>query len=223
MLLTVIDLHKEYRPARDVSVHALRGISFAVELGEIVAITGPSGCGKSTLLNLIGGMDAPSRGKVMFRDTDIGELNDKDRAAYRNKSIGYIVQDFALIEPLTVRENLEIPMLVSNRIKRMNSNIELCLSSVSMTDYQNRKVNTLSGGQKQRVAIARALIMEPEIILADEPTGSLDSNTSLQILELLKALRNQKRTILIVTHNMEIAFHCDRIVSMRDGVMSADC
>ncbi len=219
MFLEVMDVYKDYQISSKVVVNALRGVSFSIELGELVAIIGPSGCGKTTLLNLIGGIDSPSTGKILVNGTDIAALSDRERAKYRNGSVGYIFQDFALIENLTVRENVEIPLLISGEAKNINDKIESCLAEVQMEEYIDRKVNSLSGGQKQRIAIARALTMEPEIILADEPTGSLDSVASKHILYLMQSLRNKKRTVVLVTHNQEIAKLCDRTIALKDGVV----
>ncbi|MEM4705913.1 MAG: ABC transporter ATP-binding protein, partial [Candidatus Methanomethylicaceae archaeon] len=186
--------------------------------GEFVAIVGPSGSGKSTLLNLLGALDRPTKGKVIVDGIDISKLNNNQLAELRNKKIGFIFQTFNLIPYMNALENVEVPMIAAkiNSKERRNRAMQL-LSIVGLEQFYKNRPSELSGGQQQRVAIARALINNPKIILADEPTGNLDSKSAYEIMEVLKKLNNNGSTIILVTHNLQLIKYCDRVLFMKDG------
>lgn len=212
------DVVKDYHVG-PVTVHALRGVTMKIKRGEFVAIMGPSGSGKSTLLNLIGAIDRPTSGKILIDGINISMLNDNELAHLRNKKIGFIFQAYNLINRTTVLRNVELPAIVAGlsrkeRIKKAKKMLEI----VGLVDEIHRRPNYLSGGQQQRVAIARALINDPSIILADEPTGNLDSKTGREIMEYLRKLNEEfGTTVIVVTHDREIAEMADRILHIRDG------
>ena len=202
----------------DTLVHALRGITMNVKEGEFVSIVGTSGSGKSTLLNLVGGLMKPSEGKVQVKGEDLTRMNENQLALFRRKYIGFVFQSFNLINTLTAVENVELPLLFANaspaeREKRVNT----LLTDLGLEDRLTHKPPELSGGQQQRVSIARAIINNPEIILADEPTGNLDSKTSSEIMEVLYKLNKKGQTFLVVTHDMDVAHYGNRIVYLTDG------
>jgi putative ABC transport system ATP-binding protein len=220
-LITLNKVGKTYR-AGDESVDALKDVSLEIEKGEFVVIVGPSGSGKSTLLHLIGGLDTPSRGKVVVDGIDLSDMNDRKLSRYRNREIGFIFQEFHLHKGYDLVENVEIPLVFSaGKIRRettMKKKSEEILSSVGLKGRFRHHPSEISGGQKQRVAIARALINNPKIILADEPTGNLDSQTGKKIIALLKRLHKEKDvTMLVVTHDREIARHAERTIEIKDG------
>lgn len=202
-----------------VVIPALNGISLKIRKGEFTSIMGPSGSGKSTLLNLLGALDRPTSGKVFIDGVDISQLNDKELAKLRNEKIGFVFQAYNLINRSTVKRNMELPALVKGypkeeRMKRINE----LLSIVGLSDKLNRKPKTMSGGEQQRVAIARALMNDPEIILADEPTGNVDSKTGRMIMSFFRKLNKERgTTIVVITHDPEIARMTDRIIYIRDG------
>jgi putative ABC transport system ATP-binding protein len=208
----------------DVEVQALRGVDLDIEQGEIVAIMGPSGSGKSTLMNIIGCLDVPSEGSFHIDGTDVSRLKDDDLAAIRCRKIGFVFQSFNLLPRTSALANVELPLIyagVSGRERHRRA--QESLQMVGLGDRQRHKPNELSGGQQQRVAIARALINRPAIILADEPTGNLDTRTSIEIMELFQQLNlEQNITIVFVTHNPETADYCERVVRIRDGVIESD-
>lgn len=226
--IQLIDIIKEYGCKGEV-VHALNKVNFNVEKGEMIAVLGTSGSGKSTLLNLIGCLDKCTGGKYLLDGKDITNYNDTELAITRNMKIGFIFQNFSLITDYNVIENVEMPLVYRNLLlgkdKKLNKHEikDLALrhlKEVGMDGYANKKINELSGGQQQRVAIARALVNTPDIILADEPTGSLDKSNSLNIINILKNINKTiNTTIIVVTHDEEIAKFCDRIISMEDGVI----
>ncbi|AYF53871.1 ABC transporter ATP-binding protein [Clostridium botulinum C] len=226
--IQLIDIIKEYGCKGEV-VHALNKVNFNVEKGEMIAVLGTSGSGKSTLLNLIGCLDKCTGGKYLLDGKDITNYNDTELAITRNMKIGFIFQNFSLITDYNVIENVEMPLVYRNLLlgkdKKLNKHEikDLALrhlKEVGMDGYANKKINELSGGQQQRVAIARALVNTPDIILADEPTGSLDKSNSLNIINILKNInKNINTTIIVVTHDEQIAKFCDRIISMEDGVI----
>jgi len=216
------DLWKTYDMGSE-QVHALRGVSVSIERGEYVAIMGPSGSGKSTLMNLIGCLDSPSKGRYWLNRQDVSELDDDELARIRNKEIGFVFQTFNLLARATALHNVELPLIYNvtpsaERVERARK----ALAAVDLEDRMMHKPNELSGGQRQRVAIARALINNPSIILADEPTGNLDSKTGDEIMALMDRLHTQGNTIIVVTHEHDIAEYAHRVITIRDGVVGAD-
>jgi putative ABC transport system ATP-binding protein len=221
-LISVQDLWKTYEMGAE-QVHALRGVNLEIKRNEYVAIMGPSGSGKSTLMNLIGCLDSPTSGKYWLNGHLVSELDDDELARVRNKEIGFVFQTFNLLARATALHNVELPLIyngtpASERIQRA----EEALQAVNLGERMNHKPNELSGGQRQRVAIARALVNNPSIILADEPTGNLDSQTGVEIMALLENLHKKGNTIVLVTHEHDIAEHAHRIVTIKDGQISSD-
>lgn len=205
-------------------VKALRGVSLEIAKGEFVAIIGPSGSGKSTLMHIIGALDSPTAGTYVLAGQDVSYLSDEDRARVRNKKIGFVFQTFNLLARYTAEKNVEIPLMYAGISEdKRKKRVKLLLERVGIADRADHNPNELSGGQKQRVAIARALANNPEIILADEPTGNLDTKTGNQILDILIEL-NQKDsvTIIVVTHDPEVASLADRVITLRDGEILSD-
>jgi ABC-type lipoprotein export system ATPase subunit len=210
-------LEKDYGDGQGV-VHALDGIELEVAAGETLAVMGPSGCGKSTLLHLLGGLERPSAGEVTLAGARVDQLSEKALARLRRKAIGFVFQAFHLMDELTAVENVELPALLAGRSPRAaRARAEELLDRVGLTDRADHLPPALSGGQRQRVAIARALSNDPLVVLADEPTGNLDSAATLDVLRLLDSLRAAGQTLLIVTHDSRIAATADRLISMRDG------
>jgi len=204
-------------------VHALRGVNLRIDRGEYVAIMGPSGSGKSTLMNLIGCLDTPTQGRYWLNSNLVSELDDDELARIRNREIGFVFQTFNLLARATALHNVELPLIYSGtpsdeRIARAKA----ALQAVDLGERMNHKPNELSGGQRQRVAIARALVNNPSIILADEPTGNLDSQTGNEIMKLMEELHRKGNTIVLVTHEADIAEHAYRVVHIRDGVVASD-
>lgn len=219
-MIEIKNLNKYYKAATPSGekFHALKDINLTVEDGELLAICGTSGAGKSTLLHIIGLLDRFDSGSYHLDGIDVGHLKDSKSAELRNSKIGFVMQDFALIEHKTVLENTAFPLFFGKTpYKKIKSMAEEVLDKVGISDHIDKKVNTLSGGQKQRVAIARALITNPSFILADEPTGALDSATSSEIMQLMKSLNSNGKTIIIITHDQAIADECKRIVMISDG------
>ena len=212
---------KTYRMGK-VEVHALRGIDLVVSEGEFVAIMGASGSGKSTLMNIIGCLDVPSSGRYLLDHTDVAELDDDRLATIRNKKIGFVFQSYNLIPRTTALHNVEMPLIYAGAPDRRQRSLA-ALSAVGMADRAGHQPTELSGGQQQRAAIARALVTNPAILLADEPTGNLDTASSLEIMKLLGQLnREQARTIVLITHEPDIAAFADRVVELRDGLVVSD-
>ena len=216
------DLWKTYQMGAE-QVHALRGVNLRIDRGEYVAIMGPSGSGKSTLMNLIGCLDTPTKGRYWLNSNLVSELDDDELARIRNKEIGFVFQTFNLLARATALHNVELPLIYSGtpsdeRIERAKA----ALQAVDLGERMNHKPNELSGGQRQRVAIARALVNNPSIILADEPTGNLDSQTGNEIMRLMEELHNKGNTIVLVTHEADIAEHAYRVIHIRDGVVASD-
>jgi len=217
------DLKKTYRMGL-VIVHALNGVSLRIKHGEMVSIVGPSGSGKSTLLNMLGALDIPTSGKILVDGADITRLGERALSKFRNKKIGFVFQSYNLIERSKVAKNVELPAIVAGMPKKLrNKRVHELLNLVGLGDKLNRKPSALSGGEQQRVAIARALMNDPAFILADEPTGNLDSKTGQEIENLLLRVNHEKSaTIVIVTHNLELAEGTGRIIHLRDGVIEKE-
>jgi putative ABC transport system ATP-binding protein len=220
-ILRVENLSKIYGTGES-AVKALDNVSFSVNKGEFVAIIGPSGSGKSTLLHMLGGVDTPTTGKVFVENTDIYELDETKLAIFRRRQIGLIYQFYNLIPVLSVEENITLPLLLDGQ-KIKKGQLDEIISTLGLMDRLNHLPNQLSGGQQQRVSIGRALINNPALVLADEPTGNLDSKNSAEIIDLLK-LSNKKyhQTLIIITHDERIALQADRIISIEDGRISKD-
>jgi putative ABC transport system ATP-binding protein len=221
-MLKINQLHKSY-PIGDSSLHVLKGIDLEVEAGEMVAIMGSSGSGKSTLLNIIGMLDEADSGDYILDGVPIKNLNEKKAAIYRNKFLGFIFQSFNLINYKNALENVALPLYYQGlkRKERLEKG-KFHLQKVGLLDWAHHLPSELSGGQKQRIAIARALAADPKLLLADEPTGALDTKTSYEIMEFLQQLNDEGKTILIVTHEEDIAEMCKRVVRLRDGVIEED-
>ncbi|MBE2271741.1 MAG: ABC transporter ATP-binding protein [Anaerolinea sp.] len=222
-VLYVEDLRKDLRMG-EVVVHALRGVTLAVDRGEFMGIVGPSGSGKSTLLGLIGGLDTPTAGKVLIDGTDITNMNERALTRIRNEKIGFVFQFFNLIPTLTALENVTLPMQFSRSMKKnaQKRGKEL-LSMLGLGDRMGHRPTQLSGGQQQRVAMARALANNPPLLLCDEPTGSLDTESSETVMSALRDVQKSlNTTVIIVTHSMDVAAHLDRLVTLVDGAIAAD-
>lgn len=207
----------------DVEVQALRGVDLTINKGEYVALMGPSGSGKSTLMNILGCLDTPSSGKYWLNSNDVSEMEDDELAEIRNKEIGFVFQTFNLLARSTALDNVALPLVYAGlgRNERHERAMQ-ALTNVGLADRVDHKPNELSGGQRQRVAIARALINTPSIILADEPTGNLDTKTSYEIMELMEKIHQLGNTVIVVTHEEDIARRAKRIVRLRDGVIESD-
>ncbi len=216
------DLWKTYQMGAE-EVHALRGVSFDVQRGEYLAIMGPSGSGKSTLMNLIGCLDTPTSGNYFLNTKLVSEMDDDELAHIRNKEIGFVFQTFNLLPRATALHNVELPLIYNGTPRGQRIEMaKLALERVDLTDRMNHKPNELSGGQRQRVAIARALVNNPSILLADEPTGNLDSQTSQEIMRFFDELHRQGNTIILVTHEPDIAAHAHRVLHILDGRINRD-
>ena len=221
-LIAMHDVWKTYQMGSE-SVHALRGVSFDVKKGEYLAIIGPSGSGKSTLMNLIGCLDSPSNGEYWINGKLVSEMVDDDLARIRNKEIGFVFQTFNLLARATALHNVELPLIYAGmRASERHERAQAALASVELGDRVTHRPNELSGGQRQRVAIARALVNNPSILLADEPTGALDTKTSYEIMNLFERLHADGNTIIVVTHEPDIAERAHRVITIRDGVIEKD-
>src|SRR5216117_3088166 len=221
-LIETVDLWKTYVMGSE-EIHALRGVTITIERGEYVAIMGPSGSGKSTLMNLIGCLDTPSKGSYLLNGHQVSQMNDNELARIRNEEIGFVFQTFNLLPRATALHNVELPLVYAGvgadeRRKRATEALE----RVQLGDRIHHRPNELSGGQRQRVAIARALVNQPAILLADEPTGNLDSTTSEEIMRVFEGLAEQGQTVIMVTHEPDIAAHARRVIILRDGLVASD-
>jgi len=222
-LIDIRDVTKTYEMGAETIVHALAGVSLSIDAGDYVAIMGPSGSGKSTLMNLIGCLDTPSTGSYILKGREIATMNDDELAQIRNKEIGFIFQTFNLLPRADAVHNVELPLVYSGLPRReRRERAEKALDAVGLGSRKHHRPNEMSGGQRQRVAIARALVNGPSILLADEPTGNLDSKTGEEILALMDDLHRGGNTIILVTHEDELAQHAARVVRLRDGKIVSD-
>lgn len=221
-VISIQDLRKTYIMGVE-QVHALKSITIDVERNEYMALMGPSGSGKSTLMNLMGCLDTPSSGTYYLNGKNVSVMSDSELAEIRNKEIGFVFQTFNLLPRLSTLDNVALPLVYAGMSKSERvDRAESVLESVGLGDRITHKPNELSGGQRQRVAIARALVNNPAIILADEPTGNLDTKTSIEIMEIFERIHENGNTIIVVTHEPDIADHCHRIVKLRDGLIETD-
>lgn len=221
-LIETRDLWKTYVMG-DEEIHALKGVSISIERGEYVAIMGPSGSGKSTLMNLIGCLDTPSKGTYLLNGKEVSQMNDNELARIRNEEIGFVFQTFNLLPRATALHNVELPLVYAGigKTERL-AQAKAAIEKVELSHRMNHKPNELSGGQRQRVAIARALVNNPSILLADEPTGNLDSKTGVEIMALFARLHQGGNTIILVTHEPDIAAYAHRVIAIRDGQVERD-
>ena len=221
-MLEIKKIKKIYQMGK-VKVEALRGVSFYIDKGEFVAIMGPSGSGKSTLMHIIGCLDQPTEGSFIIGGKDVSKLNDDRLAEIRNKKIGFVFQQFNLLSRTSILHNVEIPLIYAGlKTKQRGGLAKKALESVGLGDRVKHKPNEISGGEKQRAAIARALVNDPLIILADEPTGNLDTKTGEEIMKIFYKLHQQGHTVIMVTHEAEVARHARRIIHLRDGLIEKD-
>jgi putative ABC transport system ATP-binding protein len=221
-VIQVEDVHKSY-DLGETLVHALRGVSFSIEVGEFVSIMGPSGSGKSTLMNIVGCLDTPSKGTYLLNDKNVGNLDEEQLAGIRNREIGFVFQKFHLLPRSSALENVALPLKYAS-VKQSERLIraEEVLDKVGLSHRLTHKPTELSGGEQQRVAIARALVNSPSILFADEPTGNLDSKTGHQVLEIFKDLNKRGQTIVVITHEREIAEQSQRTITIKDGEIGSD-
>jgi putative ABC transport system ATP-binding protein len=221
-IIIIKDLQRHFKIG-DVLVKAISGLDLTINKGEYVALMGPSGSGKSTLMNILGCLDTPTSGSYTLNNQDVSNLTDNELAEIRNKEIGFVFQTFNLLARSTALENVALPLVYAGKSKKERTlQAEAVLKSVNLSDRMHHRPNELSGGQRQRVAVARALVNNPSIILADEPTGNLDTKTSHEIMELFEQIHANGNTIVVVTHEEDIAKRARRIVRMRDGVIESD-
>lgn len=221
-MIEVKNLKKEYTE-EETPTRALRGVTFSIHKGEFVSIMGPSGSGKSTLLHILSFLDRPTDGSYTFQDKSIDEMSDQELAHVRNSDMGFVFQSFNLLSRLTVYDNVEIPLLYSTiSPQKRRTLVEEAVQSVGLEEKLYAETGKLSGGQKQRVAIARALVTGPNVIFADEPTGNLDSQSGLQVMEILESLNKKGRTVIVVTHETQTAEFANRIIRIKDGSVESD-
>src|SRR5213075_3436420 len=223
-VVKLTDIHKTYHTG-DVDVHAVRGVSLEIQRGEFVALMGASGSGKSTLMNILGCLDRPTAGRYLLDDADVSALDRDQLADIRNHKLGFVFQSFNLLPRTSARENVELPLLYGTRSlsnAQLREKANAVLASVGLGGREDHHPSQLSGGQQQRVAIARALVNDPEVLLADDPTGNLDSRTSVEIMAIFQQLNERGITIVMVTHEQDIASYAERNVVMRDGIVLSD-
>jgi putative ABC transport system ATP-binding protein len=221
-LIETVDLWKTYVMGSE-AIHALRGVSLQIERGEYVAIMGPSGSGKSTLMNLIGCLDTPSKGSYLLNGKQVSQMNDNELARIRNEEIGFVFQTFNLLPRASALRNVELPLVYAGvPVRERDERAKAALAKVELAERMMHRPNELSGGQRQRVAIARALVNNPAILLADEPTGNLDSKTGLEIMALFERLHGAGNTIVLVTHEPDVAAFAHRAIHIRDGKVEGD-
>ncbi|WP_160679662.1 ABC transporter ATP-binding protein [Clostridium sp. C8-1-8] len=221
-MIEIVDVYKTYKTG-DLSFTALKGVNLKIQQGEFTSIMGPSGSGKSTLMNILGCLDRLDRGKYKLNNKDVSNMGDNELARVRNKEIGFVFQNFNLLPRMTILENVELPMIyagVSSKDRRERA--LSALEKVSLTKWIKHRPNEISGGQKQRVAIARAIVNAPSVIMADEPTGNLDSQVSLEVMKIFQDLNEEGSTIIMVTHEPDIASYTKRLVKVKDGLIIAD-
>ena len=222
-MIELKSVKKTYRNDAGLEVHALRGIDLQVAKGDFVAIMGPSGCGKSTLMNVIGTLDRPTAGTYRIGGDEVGALTDEQLSALRNRRIGFVFQAFHLLPLLTAEENVELPLVYASEVAvDGRERARAALARLGLADRGHHRPGELSGGQQQRVAIARALVTDPDVIVADEPTGNLDSRASLEVMAVLQELWRAGKTIVLVTHEPDVARYAPRLVTLRDGVVVTD-
>ena len=222
-LIELRDVYKIYSEGLESEVRALDGVSLTIDRGEFVAIVGQSGSGKSTMMNVLGCLDVPTYGEYLLDGTDVSELSDTQLSRIRNKEIGFIFQGFNLIPNLTAVENVELPLIYRGVSRSVRQELSReALKKVGLEHRMDHKPSEMSGGQQQRVAIARAIAQAPPVILADEPTGNLDSNSTKEIMDILKGLHNEGRTVILITHDNDIAAQAKRVIKIKDGKVESD-
>jgi len=215
-MIQLENITKVYRMGK-VEVHALRGVTLSVDRGEMIAVIGASGSGKSTLLNIIGLLDRPTSGRYIFNGVDVSRLSDNQLAEMRNREFGFVFQDFNLLPRATALANVELPLVYAGSVRRRRERASEALERVGLAERANHKPTELSGGEQQRVAIARALVNNPPLILADEPTGNLDSKSSIEIISIFQNLHQEGKTVILITHEADIAAQAQRTVRLHDG------
>jgi len=221
-IIRLTSIHKNYKVGMEI-VRALRGVSLSIHRNEYVALMGPSGSGKSTLMNILGCLDTPTSGEYFLNNKDVSKLEDNELAEIRNKEIGFVFQTFNLLPRSTALDNVALPLVYAGQARNERfRRAEEVMEQVGLSDRTHHRPNELSGGQRQRVAVARALVNNPSIILADEPTGNLDTKTSIEIMGLLQDIHLAGNTIILVTHEEDIALHAHRIIRLRDGLVESD-
>ena len=221
-VIEIRNIIRDFKLGQEI-VHVLKGIDLDIKTGEYVAIMGPSGSGKSTLMNLLGCLDTPTAGSYNLNGNDVSQMSDDELAEIRNTEIGFVFQTFNLLPRTTALENVALPMIYAGASKKQRQNrASEVLTDVGLADRMDHKPNQLSGGQRQRVAVGRALVNKPSIILADEPTGNLDSKTGLEIMALFDEIHGAGNTVIMVTHEEEIAAHAKRVIRLRDGIVESD-
>ncbi|MBK1811867.1 ABC transporter ATP-binding protein [Clostridium sp. YIM B02505] len=221
-MIEISEIYKTYKTG-DLNFTALKGVSFKINRGEFASIMGPSGSGKSTLMNILGCLDRLDGGKYILNGENVSNMTDNELARVRNKEIGFVFQNFNLLPRMTILENVELPMIYAGiSAKERRSRALLALEKVSLTNWIKHKPNEISGGQKQRVAIARAIVNSPSVIMADEPTGNLDSQVSLEVMKIFQDLNEEGATIIMVTHEPDIAMYTKRLVKVKDGLIIND-